>query len=140
MAAKIIQFSDLKAQRTASKEEQQALSNISISQLAESMFRRFEESVTITESKIMEPEIVTKTETFLKNENCIIDLRSDKEISGQDLTDQNNLPAFYNKTSRGLKKAWQALQDSFTAETTMYEAMKILEQFNIRTHSYCMMD
>jgi hypothetical protein len=87
-----------------------------------------------------EPEIIEKTETTLKNDKCIVELDSDKKVSGRDLTDRYNEPAFYNKTSRGLQKAWKALQDSFSSDTTMHDVMKILEQYKIRTHSYCMMD
>ena len=87
-----------------------------------------------------QPEPVEKTETTLKNFYCSVTLRSDKEVFGRDLKDSYNEPAFYNKTSRGLKKAWKALTDSFDESTRMEDAMQTLNQYKIRTHSYCMMD
>lgn len=78
--------------------------------------------------------------TILKNFKCMVELKNDKEIFGRDLTDHYNDPAFYNKTSRGLKKAWVALTEKFNSNTTMNDVMNILEQHKIRTHSWCMMD
>jgi hypothetical protein len=78
--------------------------------------------------------------TTLKNKNCMVELQSDKEIFGRDLTDRYNEPAFYNKTSRGLKKAWAALTEKFNDNTTMLDAMNILSQHKIKTHYWCMMD
>jgi hypothetical protein len=46
MSAVIIQFADLKAQREAALEEQNAIGNMSIDQMAESLKRIFEETVT----------------------------------------------------------------------------------------------
>lgn len=83
---------------------------------------------------------VIKTAELLKNEKCCIELRSDKEVFGRDLTDHYNDPAFYNKSVRGLKKAWAALQNDFTAETKMYDAIGILRLNGIKCHSWCMMD
>lgn len=85
---------------------------------------------------------MTKTNDTLKNEKCLIHLniaeRSD--INGRDLTDQHNDPAFYTKTVRGLKKAWEKLSEEFTEETTMYQAINILNEAGVRTHSWCMVD
>lgn len=83
---------------------------------------------------------VIKTETTLKNENCFIELQNEKEIFGRDLTDIYNEPAFYNRTSRSLKKAWKILKDEFDAETKMRDAIRILEDNKVSIHSYCMMD
>jgi hypothetical protein len=80
------------------------------------------------------------TDNKLKNSNCIIELQSEKEVFGRDLKDSYNEPAFYNKTSRGLKKAWKALTDSFNESTRMEDAMQILSEYKIRTHQWCMMD
>lgn len=87
-----------------------------------------------------QPEPCEISETKLKNMYCEIELQSDKEVFGRDLKDSYNEPAFYNKTYRSLKKAWKALKDSFDESTTMREAMQILNDNNVRTHSYCMMD
>lgn len=95
-----------------------------------------EENPTVTG----QPEPVEITDTMLKNFYCQIELQSDKEVFGRDLTDSYNEPAFYNKTSRGLKKAWKALTDSFDEGTRMNEAMHLLNEYKIRTHKYCMMD
>ena len=87
-----------------------------------------------------QPEPYEISETVLKNLYCMIELQSDKEVFGRDLKDSNNEPAFYNKTSRGLKKAWKALTDQFDESTRMEDAMQILNANKIRTHQYCMMD
>jgi len=77
----------------------------------------------------------------LSNENTRIEYNvSTKRIFGKDLKDRNNEPAFYNKTVRSIKKAWKALEESFTPNTTMYEATNILRQNGIKTHEWCMMD
>lgn len=77
----------------------------------------------------------------LQNEKCIISYDEEKkEIFGRDLTDRYNDPAFYNKTVRGIKKAWLTLENSFTDSYTMFDSMRVLDDNNIRTHSYCMMD
>lgn len=86
------------------------------------------------------PQLSTVTDTLISNEFCSVHLRSDKEVSGADLTDRNNEPRFYNQTVRGLKKAWAALALEFTADTSMYGAIDILSKHGIRCHSYCAMD
>jgi hypothetical protein len=76
----------------------------------------------------------------LKNDKCYIEFDENKEIFGRDLTDHYNDPAFYNKSIRGIKKAWEALTVAWNDNMRMYDAMGILRQNNIKTHSYCMMD
>lgn len=77
----------------------------------------------------------------LRNSITVIEYDDEtKAIGGDDLRDQNNLPAFYNKTSRSCKKAWAALTAEWTPETTMYGAMTILSKNGIRCHSWCRMD
>lgn len=83
---------------------------------------------------------VTKTETTLKNKKCSIECNGIDKITGGDLTDTNNDPRFYNVTKRSLKKAWKALREQFTANTTMHQAEDILNTNKVRTHSYCAMD
>lgn len=83
---------------------------------------------------------MTKENEMLRNELCVISFKEEKEISGRDYTDQNNQPAFYNTTRRGIKKAWKYLSEEFTEKTTMYDAMNILGEYKIGTHSWCMMD
>ena len=95
-----------------------------------------EENPTVTG----QPEPLEISETVLKNLYCMVELQSEKEVFGRDLKDSYNEPAFYNKTFRGLKKAWKALRDSFDESTTIREALQILNDNNVRTHSYCMMD
>lgn len=95
-----------------------------------------EENPTVTG----QPEPCEISETVLKNLYCMVELQSDKEVFGRNLKDSYNEPAFYNKTYRSLKKAWKALTDSFDESTTMSEAMQILNDNNVRTHQYCMMD
>jgi hypothetical protein len=77
----------------------------------------------------------------LTNEYCTITYNeNEKEIHGQDLTDQDNCPAFYNNSKRGINKAWESLEVAFTDKTTMSKAINILSDNNIKIHSYCMMD
>ena len=82
--------------------------------------------------------------TTFSNDLCIICLSFDSDnkarFSGRDLTDQNNMPACYNKTSRSWKKAILALDTAWSAETTMWGAMTILKDNGIKMHSYCQMD
>lgn len=83
----------------------------------------------------------TLTKQVLKNNKCIIEYTPEtKKILGRDLTDPNNLPAFYNKTVRSIRKAWAVLEKKFNEETTMREARNILVENKIRCHSWCMMD
>lgn len=91
------------------------------------------------ERKLSETLALTKTETELKNDYCIINLDSDS-IDGRDLTDHYNEPAFYTKNKRSIKKGWKDLSESFNGETTMHDAITILDKYNLRCHSYCMMD
>jgi hypothetical protein len=63
-----------------------------------------------------------------------------KEIHGGDKRDQHNDPRFYNKTVRGINKAWKALEEKFSENTTMYEAANILRDNGISCHSYCAID
>ena len=75
----------------------------------------------------------------LENSVCKIEF-SEKKIFGKDLKDTNNLPAFFNRNLRGLKKAWAVLATKFTPTTTMNQAMAILNENGIKCHSWCMMD
>lgn len=81
----------------------------------------------------------------LKNEKCVITYNEKYAcktdlFGGRDLTDENNMPAFYNMTVRGHKKAWKALTEVFNEETTLTQAMQVLRDNGIRTHYWCMMD
>lgn len=77
----------------------------------------------------------------LVNEQCAvsIDLES-KRVSGHDKTDLYNGTTFYNQTTRSLKKALAELQEKFTGETTMWQAMQIIENAGVRCRSYCSID
>ena len=63
-----------------------------------------------------------------------------KEISVADKVDQNNCPAEYNTSRRGLAKAWKKVAESFNGETTMRDIGKILRESGISMHYYCRMD
>lgn len=77
----------------------------------------------------------------LQNEKCAFEIDFENaEISGSDLTDSYNYPKCYNKTSRSIKKAANALQKSWHPEITMYGAMNILTDNGIKMRSYCSMD
>ena len=83
----------------------------------------------------------TKNEQ-LQNENIRIEFRpARKEIFAQDLTDLNNLPAFYTTTGkRYIPKAWRYLQQNWSQEFTLWDIQKILGAFKVNTHYWCMMD
>jgi hypothetical protein len=79
--------------------------------------------------------------TFLENDKTAICYdRGKKTIRGSDKTDVYNEPRFFTESKRGIEKAWQALTDQFTDETTMYGAINILLGNGIRSHSYCAVD
>lgn len=81
----------------------------------------------------------------LENNNCTITYnpicdRKTGVFGGRDLTDNYNMPAFYNTTVRGHKKAWEKVKEQFNDKTTMSTVEMILLENGIRTHSWCMMD
>jgi len=61
-------------------------------------------------------------------------------ISGRDKTDHYNDPSFYSTSVRGIEKGWAALVAAWNENVGMYEAMRILGEHGIKTHSYCAMD
>lgn len=86
-------------------------------------------------------EVVESENEGLQNGYVSIIYRAEKkEISMQDLTDKNNLPAGYNRTRRGIAKAFLALKKAFNEKTTMYCACDILRENGLQMHTYCMMD
>lgn len=77
----------------------------------------------------------------LENAYCSVSIDvTGKSISGNDLTDSNNEPAFYNTSLRGLAKAAAALVDKWTDNTTMSQAQAILRENGLKTRYYCRMD
>ncbi len=64
----------------------------------------------------------------------------DKSISGRDLVDMNNMPAFFSKSKRNIENAWKVLEERFNDSTTMSKAMDILFSEKITCHSYCQVD
>ena len=77
----------------------------------------------------------------LKNDKVSIDYREDeKEIFARDLTDHFNDPAIYTKTKRGVPKAWGEFKVIFSPETSMHDLITFLQDRNIRTHYWCMVD
>ena len=86
---------------------------------------------------------MTKTNNELMNSKCRIVYRVDynkPDISGYDLTDHYNGTTFFTKNVRSLKKGWDQLQKEFNNETSMYEAMNVLDRFKLKCHSYCSVD
>lgn len=66
-----------------------------------------------------------KTNDLLSNEKCKIQYDASlKEISGKDLIDEKNDPRFFTTSKRGISKAWEVLQTTFTQHMTMQEAPK----------------
>lgn len=81
----------------------------------------------------------------LKNKNCEITYNPNYEyktdcFGGRDWTDMVNEPAFYSKTVRGHKKAWQAVKVMWSEQATMEQVMFTLMDNGIRCHSWCMVD
>jgi len=77
----------------------------------------------------------------LQNQHCRVEYRQDdKQIFGEDLTDHNNDPAFYTKSKRGLKNAWEAITELWTEEVRMRDLMNICQDHKIKTHYWCMVD
>lgn len=77
----------------------------------------------------------------LQNSKCTVEYREDqKEIFGRDLTDHYNDPAFYTKSKRGIKKAWQAIETRWTDSTSMHDLLQICQEFGIRSHYWYMVD
>jgi len=85
---------------------------------------------------------MTKTPNSLQNELCGITFDPNRYqiFSGSDYTDHHNDPCFYSKSKRGVKKAWEILQERFNDKTTMYDAANILGDNKIKIHSYCSID
>ena len=76
----------------------------------------------------------------LNNDKVYISFDELTEISGSDKTDQYNCPRFYNKNKRGIAKAWAELEKNFNNDISFYQAINILDKFNLKIHSYCSMD
>ncbi len=77
----------------------------------------------------------------LQNKYCRVEYRpNDKQIFGEDLTDHYNDPAFYTKSKRGLKNAWEAIAELWTEEARMRDLMNICQDYKIKTHYWCMVD
>lgn len=82
---------------------------------------------------------------ILHNDICIVTYtpsadRPETTFNGQDIKDQDNLPVFYSTTSKSKKKAWEALKEQFTSNTTMHGAISILWDNGVKCHSWCRMD
>jgi len=95
----------------------------------------------IDESLLREDIPVVITANKISNGNC--DFEYDaiaKTIDGYDKTDENNQPACYNKTRRGIDKAWRLLVSKFDNSTTMYSGLRILTDAGLRMRSFCRMD
>lgn len=82
----------------------------------------------------------------LENNNCYVEYNPNYGeykhhcFGGRDLTDRANDPAFYNRTVRGHKKAWQAVKDMWNEQTTMEQVIFTLIDNGIKCHQWCMVD
>ncbi len=77
----------------------------------------------------------------LHNPLCKVEFDTEaKEIFARDLQDKYNEPACYNKTKRGIKKAWEALNAKWSDNTTLHDVINTLRDAGIKTHYWCMMD
>jgi len=79
----------------------------------------------------------------LINSRCRIvlnDLVNRPDITGYDLTDEYNGTSFFTRNKRGLKKGWDQLVKEFNENTSYWEALRILDRFKLKCHSYCSVD
>jgi hypothetical protein len=77
----------------------------------------------------------------LRNKHCTAKFHPErKAITMDDLTDSNNLPSAYNRTRRGIKKAWAALEASWTEEMRFYEAVTLVDTCGVKMNTYYAMD
>lgn len=87
------------------------------------------------------PVVISDDGLKISNAYCSFEYNPvEKTIDGDDKTDENNMPACYNKTRRGIKHAWDVLVEKFDRETTMYQALDILSDEKLRMRSFCRMD
>ena len=78
---------------------------------------------------------------YLSNEKTYVEYDPHrKHLYGKDLTDKWNEPTFFNRTKRGLDKAWLEIKKQFTDTTRMYDVIEIASNAGIRCHSYCAVD
>jgi len=84
---------------------------------------------------------ITKTDKHCSNTHCCVEYDQYKnEIFARDLVDMNNEPAFYTKTKRNVKKAWQEIQAMFDENTRFNQVWDCCSKHEIRTHYWCMVD
>lgn len=79
----------------------------------------------------------------LKNENCLVkftNFHDKKQITCDDLTDQNNLPCCFTQNVRGVDKAWEEIENQFNKNTKMGDIFDIMRDFKLKPHQYCRMD
>ena len=77
----------------------------------------------------------------LTNANCSAKFSIEhKRIFVEDHRDQYNLPAAYNRTRRGIKKAWAALEAGWSDNIGFHEAVNVLSDSGLGMRCYCMMD
>lgn len=114
--------------------------------------RREETAPPMAQSGIyQEPVMVIEENTFsgqwksLLNNHCKVIYNPTAAVAadvlhGEDYDDKHNCPAFYAETKRSHKKAAAALREKFTKDTTMRQAVSILQESGIRVHTWCTMD
>lgn len=79
--------------------------------------------------------------TKLQNNLVSIEIKEDeKDIFALDLTDHYNEPAMISRSKRGIEKAIDAIKESFSEKTRLYDVISILQKNNVRTHCWCMVD
>ena len=75
----------------------------------------------------------------LQNEHITVVLCEDQHgkpsIGISDIQDVNERRA-YNKSKRGVEKAFEALKAAFTGKTTLYKAVEILEANGVEMNEY----
>ncbi len=82
-----------------------------------------------------------KVKKEFNGEKCFVEFReSQKLIFARDKEDMNNEPAMFTRSKRNIKKVWAKIEAEFSDETTLYNIIEICREFNIKTHSWCMVD
>jgi hypothetical protein len=85
--------------------------------------------------------MIISIKSTLQNSQCCVEYSAEeKEVFCRDLTDHYNEPAFYTKSKRGLKAAWEQVKREWTESTKLHDVQDIMRKNGVKTHYWCMMD
>ena len=69
----------------------------------------------------------------LENKKCAVEFVVEmKVIQGREIKGRSRKPFFESLSKRGIEKAWREMEKRFDADTTMVEAVGILEDNGIK--------